>query len=148
MSYPNGIVRPHTHTHTHSLIILGEQYKLWSSSLWSLLHSPFSSLVGTDIRPRILLSGGWLSNIYEKYISAPLPPDSGVSKLCGQKGSLRSFSLQLYTLACYQAVSWYVNSVILYNYQRYNCHTRRCRGREGTCSRSGFIPLCDSVLMF
>ena len=29
-----------------TLIILGEWYKLWSSSLWNLLHSPFSSLLG------------------------------------------------------------------------------------------------------
>ena len=28
-----------------TLTILGERYKLWSSSLWSLLHSPFSSWV-------------------------------------------------------------------------------------------------------
>jgi hypothetical protein len=29
-----------------TLTILGERYKLRSSSLWSLLHSPFSSLLG------------------------------------------------------------------------------------------------------
>ena len=39
-----------------TLIILGERYKLWSSSLWSLLHSPFSSLLGPNIRLRILFS--------------------------------------------------------------------------------------------
>ena len=38
------------------LTILGERYKLWSSSLWSLLHSPFSSLLGPKIRLRILFS--------------------------------------------------------------------------------------------
>ena len=32
-----------------TLTILGERYKLWSSSLWSLLHSPFSSLLGPNI---------------------------------------------------------------------------------------------------
>ena len=32
-----------------ALTILGERYKLWSSSLWSLLHSPFSSLLGPNI---------------------------------------------------------------------------------------------------
>ena len=39
-----------------TLFILDERYKLWSSSLWSLLHSPFSSLSGPNIRLRILLS--------------------------------------------------------------------------------------------
>ena len=34
--------------------ILGELYKLWSSWLWSLLNSPFSSLLRTNIRLRIL----------------------------------------------------------------------------------------------
>ena len=38
-----------------TLTILGERYKLWSSSLWSLLHSPFSSLLGPNIRLRIVL---------------------------------------------------------------------------------------------
>ena len=33
-----------------TLTILGERYKLWSSSLWSLLHSPFSSRLGPNIR--------------------------------------------------------------------------------------------------
>ena len=33
-----------------TLTILGERYKLWSSSMWSLLHSPFSSLLGTNKR--------------------------------------------------------------------------------------------------
>ena len=37
-----------------TLTILGERYKLWSSSLWSLLHSPFSSLLGPKIRLKIL----------------------------------------------------------------------------------------------
>ena len=32
-----------------TLTILGERYKLWSSSLRSLLHSPFSSLLGPNI---------------------------------------------------------------------------------------------------
>ena len=31
-------------------------YKLWSSSLWSLLQSPFASLLGPNIRLRILFS--------------------------------------------------------------------------------------------
>ena len=39
-----------------TLTILGECYKLWRSSLWSLLHFPFSSLLGPDIRLRILFS--------------------------------------------------------------------------------------------
>ena len=39
-----------------TLTILGERYKLWSFSLWSLLHSPFSSLLGPNIRLRILFS--------------------------------------------------------------------------------------------
>ena len=37
-----------------TLIILGERYKLWSSSLSSLLHFPFSSHLGPNIRLRIL----------------------------------------------------------------------------------------------
>ena len=39
-----------------TLTILGERYKLWSSSLWSLLHSPFSSILVPNIRLRILCS--------------------------------------------------------------------------------------------
>ena len=39
-----------------TLTILGGRYKLWSSSLWSLLHSLFSSLSGPNIRLRILFS--------------------------------------------------------------------------------------------
>ena len=39
-----------------TLTILGERYKLWSSSLWSLLHSPFSSLLGPNIHLRIMFS--------------------------------------------------------------------------------------------
>ena len=39
-----------------TLTILGERYKLWSSSLWSLLHSQFSSLLGSNIHLRILFS--------------------------------------------------------------------------------------------
>ena len=36
--------------------ILDERYKLWSSSLWSRLHSPFASLMGQNIRLKILFS--------------------------------------------------------------------------------------------
>ena len=39
-----------------NLTVLGERYKLWSSLLWSLLHSPFSSLLGLNIRFGILIS--------------------------------------------------------------------------------------------
>ena len=39
-----------------TLTILDERYELWSSSLWSLLHSPLSSLLGPNIRLRILFS--------------------------------------------------------------------------------------------
>ena len=37
-----------------TLTILGEQYKLWRSSLWSLLRSPFSSLLDQNTRVGIL----------------------------------------------------------------------------------------------
>ena len=39
-----------------TLTILGERYKLWSSSLWSPLHSPFSSLLGPNICLSFLFS--------------------------------------------------------------------------------------------
>jgi hypothetical protein len=39
-----------------TLTILGERYKQWSYSLWSLLHFPFSSLLDPNIHLRILLS--------------------------------------------------------------------------------------------
>ena len=39
-----------------TLDILGERYKLWSSSLWCLFHSPFASLLNPNIRLRILFS--------------------------------------------------------------------------------------------
>jgi len=39
-----------------TLTILDERYNLRSSSLWSPLHSPFPSLLGLNIRLRILFS--------------------------------------------------------------------------------------------
>ena len=39
-----------------TLTILSKRYKLWSSSLWSLLHSPFAFLLSPNIRLRILFS--------------------------------------------------------------------------------------------
>ena len=39
-----------------TLTILGELYKLWCSSLWSLLHSSSASLLGPNIRDRTLFS--------------------------------------------------------------------------------------------
>jgi hypothetical protein len=39
-----------------TLTILGKWYKLWSSSLYSLLHSPFPFLLGSNFRRRILFS--------------------------------------------------------------------------------------------
>ena len=47
-----------------TLIILGERYKLWSSSLWSLLHSPFSS----NICLRILFKSFKIAH-YENLLS-------------------------------------------------------------------------------
>ena len=38
------------------LTILGERYKLWNSSLWSLPHLPFASLLDPNIHLRILFS--------------------------------------------------------------------------------------------
>ena len=53
-----------------TLTILGERYKLWSSSLWSLLHSPFSSLLGPNIRLRVLFSNTLTSRFnHSDYIS-------------------------------------------------------------------------------
>ena len=54
-----------------TLTILGERYKLWSTSLWSLLHSPFSSLLGPNIRLRILF---YYRPIYMDKIIATLMP--------------------------------------------------------------------------
>ena len=39
-----------------TLTISDERYKLWNFSLWSLLHSPFSSLLVPNIRLKILFS--------------------------------------------------------------------------------------------
>ena len=39
-----------------TLTIFGERYKLLRSLLWSLLHSPFPSLLSSNIRLRILFS--------------------------------------------------------------------------------------------
>ena len=39
-----------------TLTLLGERYKLWSSLLWSLLHSPVSWLLGPSIHLKILFS--------------------------------------------------------------------------------------------
>ena len=50
------MTRPSQSSRLNHLTILGEPYKLWSSSLWSLLHSPFSPLLGPNIRLRILFS--------------------------------------------------------------------------------------------
>ena len=36
-----------------TLTLLGERYKLWSSSLWSLLHSPLASLLGPNTPVRM-----------------------------------------------------------------------------------------------
>ena len=46
-----------------TLTILGERYKLWISSLWSLLNSPLSSLLGPNIRLRILFSNTLIRNL-------------------------------------------------------------------------------------
>ena len=37
-------------------LLLGQRYKLWSTSLRSLLHSPFASVLDPNIRLRILFS--------------------------------------------------------------------------------------------
>jgi hypothetical protein len=42
--------------HLITLTILGERYKLWSSLVWCLIHSPFASLLDPNIGLRILFS--------------------------------------------------------------------------------------------
>ena len=39
-----------------NLSILGDRYKFWSSLVWSLLYSPFESLLGPNIHLRVLFS--------------------------------------------------------------------------------------------
>ena len=53
-----------------TLTILGERYKLRSFSLWSLVHFPFSSLLGPNIRLRILFSQLNKIQHYEKIWSS------------------------------------------------------------------------------
>ena len=57
-----------------TLNLIGELYRVWSSSLWSLLHSPFSALLGPNICLRILflntLSLHCCSNV-KYYVSKP-----------------------------------------------------------------------------
>ena len=42
--------------HLDLLTMLGERYKLWSSSVWSLLHFPFSTFMGPNVHLRIPFS--------------------------------------------------------------------------------------------
>ena len=67
-----------------TLAILGERYKLWSSSFWILLRSPFSSLLGPITRLRIL-SSNTLSlhsclNVRDR-VSQPYSTTSNISKM-------------------------------------------------------------------
>ena len=49
--------------------VIAERYKLWSSSLWSLLHFSFSSLLGANIRLKILFSNTLsLIRVYNTYV--------------------------------------------------------------------------------
>ena len=64
-----------------TLTILGERYKLRSSSLWSLLHSPFSSLLGPNIHLRILFSNtlSLLSSLNVRdHVSHPYSPTGSI----------------------------------------------------------------------
>jgi hypothetical protein len=63
--FPIGL--PVNHIDVIILTILGEWQKLQSSSLWHLLHSPFSSLLDPDIHLRI-----WFSNTHGLYSSLEL----------------------------------------------------------------------------
>ena len=58
---------------TRPIIILGEQYKLWGSSLWSFLHSPFSSFLSPNIHLKILFSNKLLSSLKPSYHSSSSP---------------------------------------------------------------------------
>ena len=62
------------------LSILGEQYKLWFFSLWSLLHTPFSSVLSSNFHLRILFS-----NTFSVY--------SSLNVTCRWQGRLSFFEL-------------------------------------------------------
>jgi hypothetical protein len=71
------------HLHLLDIIvtILGERYKLWSSSLWSLLHSLFATLLGPNVCLMILfpntLSLAWC--VPSRFGWGSRPPNMDVS---------------------------------------------------------------------
>ena len=50
-----------------TLTILDERYKVLSSSLWSLLHCPFSSLLDPNIRLRVLYPKWKKVRVFSKF---------------------------------------------------------------------------------
>ena len=58
-----------------TLTILGKRYKLWSSSLWRLLHSPFSSLLGLSSYYQFLfyfIFSCWFHHVSSSYFCTSL----------------------------------------------------------------------------
>ena len=84
-----------------TLTILGERYKLWSPSMWSLLHSPFSSLLGPNIRLRILFSK-WCHSEYTLLVSKT-PLDLGNTSSILQPFKISCWTVSKHYLCSHQA---------------------------------------------
>jgi hypothetical protein len=85
------------------MTILCERYKLWSSSLWSLLHSPFSSLLGPNISLRILFSNNLSLHSSLNVRDHVSQPYSTTHSLCVVFKNALSLNLQVSSNIC---TSW------------------------------------------